>query len=86
MYQLNGEDHLLVWLQQEPDLHCREAMFDWLPHLAGDPQGVASAQRSGPGLPAYTAKVPGTDAFVDYTVIEQYKTVMILRVGSPPDG
>jgi hypothetical protein len=32
------------------------------------------------GVPAYTAHVPGTRAFVDYSVVEQYHTVLIHRV------
>ena len=31
-------------------------------------------------MPAFTEIVPGTNAFVDYIVAEQYKTVMILGV------
>jgi len=58
-----------------------EAMLAWLPQLADDPANSARAfQRDRPGVPAYTAMVPGTNAFVDYTVIEQYNTVMILGV------
>jgi hypothetical protein len=82
VYQINGEDKVLAWLQKEPDPNCRQAMLDWLVHLASDPEGVASARRGGAGLPAYTASVHGCDAFVDYTVVDQYHTVMILRVDS----
>jgi hypothetical protein len=31
-------------------------------------------------VPAFTARVPGTRAFVDYTVIDQYRVVAILAV------
>lgn len=55
-------------------------MLVWLPELAADPAGVATATSFRPGVPAYVAEVPGTDAFVDYTVIEQYQTVLILKV------
>lgn len=83
MYQLNGEEHVLAWLQQEPLFEAREAMLDWLPRLAADPSGVSVVQAVRPGVPAFVAEVPGTGAFVDYTVIEQYQTVLILGVSSP---
>lgn len=57
-----------------------EAMLGFLPSLADDPLGVATAIRSQPGVPACTVDVPGTDAFLDYIVIDQYMTVAILRV------
>ena len=55
-------------------------MLSWLPILAGSPEGVASARLRREGVPAYTAAVPGTDAFVDYVVVAQYRTVLILAV------
>lgn len=80
MYQLNGEGLVLAWLANEPSTEAREAMLEWLPKLAADPAGVAVATSFRPGVPAYVAEVPGTDAFVDYTVIDQYKTILILAV------
>jgi hypothetical protein len=80
VYQLNGENHILEWMRTRPGDEI-EAMFAWLPRLASDPEDSARAiRRNRPGVPAYTAMVPGTNAFVDYTVVEQYKTVMILGV------
>ena len=80
MYQINGEDHVLAWMRERASDEV-QAMFDWLPKLAADPEHVARAvKRNRPGVPAYTAMVPGTNAFVDYTVVEQYHTVMILGV------
>ena len=56
-------------------------MLAWLPKLAADPEGVASARMPDrPGVPGFTAMVDGTNAFVDYTVVDQYRTVMILGV------
>jgi hypothetical protein len=56
-----------------------QAMLDWLPELAADPMNVATAFRTDqPGVPAFTAMVPGTAAFVDYLVVEQYSTVVIV--------
>ena len=83
MYQLNGEDKVLAWMAGASIEAC-EAMLDWLPRLAADPHGVATAVRKRAGVPAYTAAVPGTIAFVDYTVVEQYATVMILDVSDQP--
>jgi len=79
VYQLNGEDHVRDWLGGETG-DAQLAMLRWLPALAADPEGVASAVLRRPGVAAYTAAVPGTDAFVDYLVIDQYETVLILRV------
>lgn len=80
MYQLNGEDHVLAWLRGEPSSELREALLGWLPKLAEDPAGVAFATGRRPGVPAYVAVVPATQIFVDYTVIDQYRTVLILNV------
>lgn len=80
MYQLSGADVVLDWLAAEPSMEAREAMLAWLQELARDPGGVAMFRRDRPGVPAYVAEVPGTDAFVDYTVIDQYCTVVILDV------
>lgn len=80
MYQLNGESHILAWMKTRPSDEVA-AMFAWLPQLAADPENSARAvRRNQPGVPAFTAMVPGTNAFVDYTVIEQFQTVMILGV------
>ena len=56
-------------------------MLAWLPKLAAGPVDVAFAKLPR-RVPAYVASVPGTDAFVDYTVIEQYRTVVIFAVTS----
>lgn len=81
-YQINGEKHLRMWLSGEDDPSCRLAMREWLPLLAEDPVGVSTARRERPGVPVYVAAVPGTYAFVDYSVVEQYNTVLILHVGN----
>lgn len=83
MYQINGEEHVLEWMRGASAEEC-EAMLAWLPRLATDPEGAATATRKRPGVPAYTAAVPGTIAFVDYTVVEQYATILILRVSDQP--
>ena len=80
MYQINGESHILEWMRTRPADEV-EAMFAWLPQLAAEPEQTARAVRKErPGVPAFTAMVPGTNAFVDYIVVDQYKTVMILGV------
>lgn len=81
-YQIEGEDHILNWLAGEPSPDARKAMFDWVPLLSINPIGAATAQRLDRRLPIYVAQVPGTDAFVDYTVVEQYRTVRILGAAS----
>lgn len=59
------------------------AMLNWLPRLAANPHDSARAvRRDRPGVPAFTAMVPGTTAFVDYIVVDQYHTVMILGCSS----
>ena len=79
-YQLNGEvKHVLPWLTEAAP-EAQEAMLAWLPKLAESPETVASARLPRAGVPAYTAAVPGTEAFVDYVVVEQYKTVLIIGV------
>lgn len=81
MYQLNGEEELFAWLATNPD--DLEAVLAWLPELARQPHELAAARRLRPGVPAYVARIPGTEAFVDYTVVEEYRTVLILSVSSP---
>lgn len=80
MYQINGESHVLAWMQTRPSDEV-EAMFAWLPQLAENPEGTSRArQLDRRGVPAFTAMVPGTNAFVDYIVVEQFQTVLILGV------
>ncbi len=79
-YQINGEDHVLRWLGEGEPVEQQEAMLAWLPQLSIAPERVANARLRRAGVPAYTARVPGTDAFVDYVVVEQFKTVLILGV------
>lgn len=58
-----------------------EAMLAWLPRLASTPEEMARAHKlNRPGVPAFTAMVPGTNAFVDYVVVAQFRTVLILGV------
>jgi hypothetical protein len=83
VYQVNGEDKVLAWMMTAPIDAC-QAMLDWLPQLAESPHAVATAVRQRRGVPAYTAAVPGTTAFVDYTVVDQYETVMIIDVVDQP--
>lgn len=79
-YQLNGEAHVLTWLGKNHSPDEQEAMLAWLPRLAAAPESEYDARLPRLGVPAYTARVPGTDAYVDYVVVEQYKTVLILGV------
>lgn len=72
-------------MRSEAPPQC-ELMLEWLERLALDPRQVATATLNRRGVPAFTAAVPGTDAFVDYIVVEQYHTVMILRVTNQPLG
>lgn len=79
-YQINGEEEILAWARDRPPEEF-EAMLAWLPHLVVDPHQSARAVRNGArGVAAYTAMVPGTTAFVDYLVVEQYRTVLIKAV------
>lgn len=55
-------------------------MLEWLPRLAASPEEAASAHRHDTAMIGYTAQVPGTYAFVDYTIAEQFRTVLIIRV------
>ena len=77
MYQLNGEEHVLGWMRTHSSEEC-EAMLTFLPRLAADPLGVSTAIRRQPGVPACTVDVPNTNAFLDYMVVDQYMTVLIL--------
>lgn len=80
MYQVSGESLLRAWLAEESDPEARLALLDWLPQLAADPPAVAAAVQARPGVPAYVARVPGTHIFVDYAVVEQYRTVLITGI------
>lgn len=79
-YQINGEEHVFNWLGEGEPPEQQEAMLAWLPQLSIAPEKVADARLRRSNLIAYTARVPGTDAFVDYVVVEQFKTVLILGV------
>jgi hypothetical protein len=79
MYQLNGEQHLHNWFAGQTDAAARMAMLEWLPKLCADPW-EASTMHRGPSPSVFVAAVPGTNAFVDYLVSDQYKTVLILAV------
>ena len=58
-------------------------MYDWLAAAGNDPRGAATycREREG-GVPLYIAMVPGTTAFVDYTVIEGYDLITVLEVSN----
>lgn len=70
MYQINGEHHILEWARNRPGDEV-QAMLSWLRWLAEHPAESARAvRRRQPGVPAYTAMVPDTTAFVDYVIVE----------------
>lgn len=79
MYQINGEHHVMAFLAARP-ADDWDAFLEWLPRLAADPEGVSSAVLARPGVPGFTALVPDVFAYVDYLVVEQFKTVLILGV------
>lgn len=88
MYHIAGDVHIRAWMAAQPSREDQDAFLDWLPTLATDPEGVCLIRKKRPGVPAYVAEVPGTEVFVDYTVVEQYKTVAIIflvDVGLDPD-
>ncbi|MGI8808177.1 MAG: hypothetical protein ACR2KK_10110 [Acidimicrobiales bacterium] len=80
-YQIEGEHHILAWSWNEPP-EALEAVLDWLPKLAANPVAVSTAHLDRRGVPGFVAHIPHTGAYIDYTVIEQYKVVMILDVRS----
>lgn len=84
MYQISGTDKIEVWLARHKEPADRLALLDWLPRLAADPDGVAMARRARPGVPVFTAEVPGLACWVTYSVIDQFQAVHILRIDEPP--
>lgn len=84
MYQLSGIDKVELWLATHKDPEDRLALLDWLPVVAANPVGAAMERRPRLGVPVFTAEVPGLACWVTYSVIEQYRTVHILRVDEPP--
>lgn len=80
MHQLNGEKHVVAWLEAQDDGNARAAMLSFLERLGSDPVECATAFRQRPGIPVCVAAVPGTSVLLDYTIVEQYMTVMILRL------
>ena len=42
------------------------------------------ARRDQPGVPVFTAEVPGLACWVTYSVVEQYRAVHIMRIDDPP--
>lgn len=83
-YQVSGERLIFEWMAAEPDLDVHQALLAWLPELAADPVGVSASRSPRPGVPAYAARVPGTHTFVDYAVVEQFHTVLIVAITSGP--
>ncbi|MGH9113795.1 MAG: hypothetical protein ACRDZN_16075 [Acidimicrobiales bacterium] len=86
MYDLSGTEVVELWLGRHKDPAERLALLNWLPALAADPEGVAMARRQRPGVPVFTAEVPDVACWVTYSVIEQYRTVHILRIDEPPEA
>ena len=57
-------------------------MLEWLPRLADDPLAVATARKHDSPVPVCVAQVPGTDTFVDYLVVDQFRTILIHAVAN----
>ncbi|MDQ3641378.1 MAG: hypothetical protein M3450_07925 [Actinomycetota bacterium] len=76
-FQLSGDEQVFAWLVAESNLERRERLLAWLPQLAADPHGQATA----PVRPnVFVALVPDLDVVVTYLVAEQFRTVRLLRL------
>lgn len=78
-YQLSNAHLLVTWLERQRDIESsRTALIAFVDQLMEDPEGLSHAERrETPGVPSYVAAIPGTDAFVAYSIIEQFHAVRI---------
>lgn len=84
-YQLNNSAPLDDWFEREPDPDLREHVLSWIANaLVADPSAVESFPL--PTSPVVVAAlVPGTDVFLTYVVVEQYRAIRLMSVGRLQD-
>lgn len=83
-WQVSGTSKVHDWLARTPDPAQRTAMLTWLKVLVEKREHCAISTRPGPGIPTYLAQVPGTDAFVVFSVVDQYHAVVIAEIIDAP--
>ena len=78
-YQLSNVHLLVNWLEKQRNIESsRTFLITFVQQLLEDPKEMSHAERrDSPGVPSYVAAIPGTSAFVAYSVIEQYHAVRI---------
>lgn len=81
-FQVSNGILLVRWLQKQSDRSSAQvALLEFVDRLLEDPEGMSRAERRDvPGVPSYVAPIPGTNAFVAYSIIEQFHVVRILDV------
>jgi hypothetical protein len=82
VYEISDPDgHLLRWLSEQESASAREDFRSWIPRLAEDPRGIATARLiRADGVQAFTLRIQMCEAFIDYTIVEEQKKVLILDV------
>lgn len=77
MYELIGEDKIFGWLSNEPDADKREALLDFLPVLATDPDSSLLHTSPVPALafPVFLTQITGTDYGIEYLRNDTLRTL-----------
>lgn len=76
-YQISGSDVLLEWIARQTDSAAVDSMLAWMVELARTPYEGQHLPK--PGVPMLARPTPVTNTMVVYSVIEQYRTVKLIR-------
>jgi len=72
-WQLEGEDHVLAWLNTSPDPHAADLVLAWIGRLVADPPAVEGNALPGSRVGKAVANVPGTDVWITWLTVHQYR-------------
>jgi len=78
----DGEKHIFNWLSGERDPAQRDALLDFLPLLAADPDDPSFSTQPVPALayPVFLTKVPGTSIAVVYLRNDLFRTLKVREI------
>ena len=79
-WQLEGEDKILAWSDTSPDAVLQGRVLTWIARLVDDPLAIEGIPVAGERLDVQAANVPGTDVWITWLVVEQYRVVRIKEV------
>jgi hypothetical protein len=86
VYEIAGEDPFFFdWFAEGQTSETLENVLKWFPRFATDPHGCRTGMLVQPGkVPCDIARVPGTDTFVDYHVIDPANLIVLLGMETVP--